>query len=114
MGEEGGQGLDTPSPPLAKLLCCELLVFIGSLLWGSHMGGGGERAFSTVLNLGVGGGSTSVHLILWCSLTHKSAHFSFFFCFFFFFFFLMQVALSKRTYLCVSSHAVFLFLCIAK
>ena len=48
---------------------------------------GGERAFSTVLNLGVGGGSTSVHLILWCSLTHKSAHFSFFFCFFFVFFF---------------------------
>ena len=84
--EEGGQGLDTPSPPLAKLLCCELLV----LHWLSPLGKsyeGGEGAFSTVLNLGVGGGSTSVHLILWCSLTHKSAHFSFFFCFFFFFFF---------------------------
>ena len=72
---------------------------------------GGEEHFY-LLNLGVG--STSVHLILWCSLTHKSAHFSFFLCFFFVCFFLMQVALSKRTYLCVSSHAVFLFLSIAK
>lgn len=32
--EEGGQGLDTPSPPLAKLLCCELLV----LHWLSPLG----------------------------------------------------------------------------
>ena len=47
---------------------------------------GGERAFLPV-ELGGGGGSTSVHLILWCSLTHKSAHFSFFLCFFLFFFF---------------------------
>ena len=56
MGKEGGgQGLDTPSPPLAKLLCCELLVFIGSLLWGSHMGGGGKSIFNCV-ELGGGGG----------------------------------------------------------
>ena len=92
MGEEGGQGLDTPSPPLAKsltttLLCSVVscLCYIGSLLWGSHMRGGKEHFY--LLNLGVGGGSTSVHLILWCSLTHKSAHFSFFLCFFLFFFF---------------------------
>ena len=56
MGKEGGgQGLDTPSPPLAKLLCCELLV----LHWLSPLGKsyeGGGRAFSTVLNLGVGEG----------------------------------------------------------
>ena len=55
-GRRGGQGLDTPSPPLAKLLCCELLV----LHWLSPLGksyeGGGGRAFSTVLNLGVGEG----------------------------------------------------------
>ena len=78
-------------------------------------GGGGKSIFNCVELGGGGGGSTSVHLILWCSLTHKSAHFSFFLFFFcFFFFFGMQVALSKRTYLCVSSHAVFLFLSIAK
>ena len=114
LGEEGGQGLDTPSPPLAKLLCCVLLwvacvtlaLSSGEVIWG------GERGFLPVLNLGVGGGSTSVHLILWCSLTHKSAHFFFFLCFFFFFFW-KQVALSKRTSLCVSSRAVFLFLSIA-
>ena len=58
------------------------------LHWLSPLGksyeGGKEHFY--LLNLGVGGGSTSVHLILWCSLTHKSAHFFFFLCFFLFFF----------------------------
>ena len=49
---------------------------------------GGKSIFTCVeLGGGGGGGSTSVHLILWCSLTHKSAHFSFFLCFFVCFFF---------------------------
>ena len=48
---------------------------------------GGKRIFTCVELGGGGGGSTSVHLILWCSLTHKSAHFSFSVFFFFFFFF---------------------------
>lgn len=55
MGKEGGQGLDTPSPPLAKLLCCELLVLHWLSPQGKSYEGGGERAFSTVLKLGVGG-----------------------------------------------------------
>ena len=50
------------------------------------MRGGGKSIFNCVELGGGGGGSTSVHLILWCSLTHKSAHFSFFLFFFFFFF----------------------------
>ena len=111
MGRRGaGFGHPQPSPGYVIVLCSVVscLCYIGSLLWGSHMRG--ERAFSPVLNLG-GRGSTSVHLILWCSLTHKSAHFFFFLCFFCFFW--MQVALSKRTSLCVSSRAVFLFLSIA-
>ena len=87
-GRRGGQGLDTPSPPLAKLLCCELLVLHWlSPLGKSYEGGGGKSIFNCVELGGGGGGSTSVHLILWCSLTHKSAHFSFFLCFFFVCFF---------------------------
>ena len=53
-GRRGGQGLDTPSPPLAKLLCCELLV----LHWLSPLGKsyeGGERAFLPVELGGRGG-----------------------------------------------------------
>ena len=86
MGKEGGQGLDTPSPPLAKLLCCELLVLHWLSPQGKSYEGGGKSIFNCVKLGGGGGGSTSVHLILWCSLTHKSAHFSFFLCFFVFFF----------------------------
>ena len=112
-GRRGGRVWTPPALPWLShcvAFCCELLV----LHWLSPLGksyeGGKEHFY--LLNLGVGGGSTSVHLILWCSLTHKSAHFSFFL-FFLFCFFLMQVALSKRTSLCVSSRAVFLFLSIA-
>ena len=57
---------------------------------------GGERAFLPVELGGGGGGSTSVHLILWCSLTHKSAHFSFFLCFFLFVFFFLNAGCTKQ------------------
>lgn len=59
------------------------------------MGGGGKSIFNCV-ELGGGGGSTSVHLILWCSLTHKSAHFSFFLCFFLFVFFFLNAGCTKQ------------------
>lgn len=113
-GRRGGRVWTPPALPWLSycvVFCCELLV----LHWLSPLGKsyeGGKEDFYLCWTWGWGGGSTSVHLILWCSLTHKSAHFFFFLCFFFFFFW-KQVALSKRTSLCVSSRAVFLFLSIA-
>ena len=56
-GRRGGQGLDTPSPPLAKLLCCELLVLHWlSPLGKSYEGGGGGKSIFNCVELGGGGG----------------------------------------------------------